>query len=539
MLKFIKAAVATAMVAAVAAGFFGGRYAAIACKIQPAATWYFAAVLALTLVFGRFFCEMLCPLGILQSFVNFIFHRRTKVRRVCTRLPDTPAQRAVRYTVLAVFAALIALGYGALAWSLTPYSIFGKALTLFYPGLALFAAVLVLAAFGKGRIWCNWVCPAGTVFNLLARFSFFKNNIQKGCGNCQRCFGKEKAEAARQRAKEHHQGFTRRETLHGMAVLAATAAAEKTTDGGYAPVSLPGVPEREKPVLPPGALAREFFNAKCVGCGLCEKVCPGHAIVPSLSLKRFGQPELSFSKGYCLTACNYRCAEVCPAGALVKPEGTSRKDIHMGRAVWNRQLCLRTDKVASCTACLRKCPVKAIHLVEGFPVVDAEVCIGCGACEHVCPVRPLPAMTVEGFDRQVKFKPIDDADLLTEMRSLIAEGAAVVTAKNKVITAQAKGHGVKPLLKLLDEGRLAGAVVFDKVIGRAAAAICVSGGAAEVHTLVASEGGVKYLADRGIAITADKVVREIFNRDKTGRCPMESRVEKLESPAEIVEALRK
>jgi len=44
--------------------------------------------------------------------------------------------------------------------------------------------------------------------------------------------------------------------------------------------------------------------------------------------------------------------------------------------------------------------VGAVKIEDGFPSVDPAKCIGCGACEHVCPVRPEPAVFVEGFERQ-------------------------------------------------------------------------------------------------------------------------------------------
>ncbi len=149
--KIAKALIGLAMTAAVAAAFFGAP-TEIACRIQPAATYTFLVVLLLTPIIGRLFCECLCPLGFIQSLVNWILHPRTKVRRVCTRLPESGANQAVRWTILALFAVLVMTGYGAVAWAITPYAIFGKALMLFIPGIAIFGVVVVLAAFSKGRI---------------------------------------------------------------------------------------------------------------------------------------------------------------------------------------------------------------------------------------------------------------------------------------------------------------------------------------------------------------------------------------------------
>ena len=536
--KLIKALVAAAMLACVTAAFFGCD-TDLACRIQPAATIWFLVVLLLTPIVGRLFCECFCPLGIIQSIVNWIFHPKTKVRRVCTRLPESHAQQTVRWAVLAVSVVLAATGFGAIGWLLTPYSIYGKALTLFAPGVAIFAAVVVLAAFGKGRFWCNWLCPVGTLFNILSKKSVCAHKIGPGCANCKACFGTGAAgRPADETGKTDGTSVPRREALKGVAVLAATEAVDKTTDGGYAPVSLPGVPERPAAVLPPGAVDRKVFNVKCVACGLCITNCKGNCLSASTNLKRFGQPEMDFRRGYCLLGCNYSCGHVCPTGALNWIPRLARKNVHMGHAIWKKDLCIRTTDGVECTACSRKCPVGAIHIVEGFPVVDKAVCIGCGACEHVCPARPMPAIFVKGFERQRLVWPIDEGGLLAEMKTLVMSGVSCGAAKDGLIVAQEKGRGIMPIMKLLSDGKLAHALVVDKVVGRAAAAICIVGKAKKVHAMTMSADAASLLKAHGVEASADKTVPKILNRDLTDGCPMEQTVEGLDDPAEMVKALR-
>lgn len=418
--RILKALFALGMLSAVTVGFFCAPYGSPssgdrallgwildpAVRIQPAASWTFLVVLLLTPLLGRFFCETCCPLGILQSLVNRIFHPRRHVRRVCTRLPVTKGQWIVRLAILLVFVALVGLGFGALAWSLTPYSIYGKALTLLAPGVVLFVAILASAPFGQGRLWCNWVCPVGTLFTLLSKKSVCAHKVGPGCSNCRKCFGGASTQTPLSQTPQHPDALTRREAIQGVAVLAAVEAAEKTVDGGYAPVSLPGLPARERPVLPPGAVDVSAFNVKCVACGRCIEACRGGCLKASVSLRRLGQPEMDFRKGPCLSGCGYACAAACPTGALVYPGDLPHKDVHVGYAVWEKDLCIRTTDGVPCTACSRKCPVGAIHIVEGFPVVDKDACIGCGACEHVCPSRPMPAIVVEGLERQRVVRPM-------------------------------------------------------------------------------------------------------------------------------------
>ena len=277
---------------------------------------------------------------------------------------------------------------------------------------------------------------------------------------------------------------------------------------------------------------------KCVACGLCITNCKGNCLSASTNLKRFGQPEMDFRRGYCLLGCNYSCGHVCPTGAINWIPRLARKNVHMGHAIWKKDICIRTTDGVECTACSRKCPVGAIHIVEGFPVVDKAVCIGCGACEHVCPARPMPAIFVKGFERQRLVWPIDEGGLLAEMKTLVMSGVSCVAAKDGVIVAQEKGRGIMPIMKLLSDGKLAHALVVDKVVGRAAAAICIVGKAKKVHAMMMSADAASLLKAHGVEASADKTVPKILNRDLTDGCPMEQTVEGLDDPAEMVKALK-
>ncbi len=545
---------------ATACGAFYGLPTEKVLRIQPAPTLTFLVVLLLTPLVGRFFCDWLCPLGILQSVVHFLTHPKSHVRRVCTRLPETKAQRVVRWSVFVIAVLLIAAGFGALGWAITPYSILGKALVGVVPGIVLAAVVLALATLGHGRIWCNWVCPVGTLFNFLAKGARLPDRIDgpAGCGNCRRCFERRADGAARGKMKETTEAgaargktkddaasscdaVTRRAVIVGAGAIAASdlLAVEKTVDGGFAPISLPGLPDRDVSVLPPGAVDRALFNRLCVGCDLCVKACPEGVIVPSTNWRNFGHPQLDFRKSHCRLACPQKCAAACPAGALRLFENLPRRDLHAGVAVWQKDRCLRATEDVSCTACSRKCPVKAITIVADFPVVNRDICIGCGACEHVCPSRPMPAMVVQGYERQRIVRPMDVADLIAEMKSVILRGeATLVVAKNGVIAARENGRGVQPLLKLFDAAGLRDAVVVDKVIGRAAAAVCVAGGAKQVHGCLMSEEAKAFLEKNGVRVSADTLVPKILNRDRSASCPLEASVAALDDPAKMVEALK-
>jgi ferredoxin len=254
---------------------------------------------------------------------------------------------------------------------------------------------MVLAAIGKGRVWCNWICPAGTLFSALSAKSVCRHKVGEGCANCRACFAKAETSA---KAQDGGNGVTRRDALQGVAVLAAAEAVEKTTDGGFAEVSLPLVPKRPASIMPPGALNRRRFNAKCVACGRCIKACPSGILRQSVALKSFGQPEMFFQNDFCRTACAFKCAKACPVGALVPGEASEKGSCRVGLAHVEKDLCIRTTEGVECVACSRKCPKGAITVVDGLPRVDVKLCVGCGACEHVCAARPEPAIRVSAAD---------------------------------------------------------------------------------------------------------------------------------------------
>lgn len=158
-------------------------------------------------------------------------------------------------------------------------------------------------------------------------------------------------------------------------------------------------------VLPPGAGSLERFLDICTGCQMCVANCPTHVLQPSylqLGLKGFMKPRMDFATKYCLYDC-HRCAEVCPTGAISRMPITAERDtvgitkdttrIAVARFYVCRCLVAREDM--DCGACTEHCPTKALYTVpyigrdgqeHRLPRLDPSLCIGCGACEHACPV---------------------------------------------------------------------------------------------------------------------------------------------------------
>lgn len=162
--------------------------------------------------------------------------------------------------------------------------------------------------------------------------------------------------------------------------------------------------ERQTAIVPPGAQSAQMLGARCTGCQLCVSACPNQVLRASDMGSGMLQPTLSFERGYCRVNC-VTCSEVCPAGAIRAVTPAVKSSMQIGRAVIVLESCITvTDKVA-CTACAKICPPRVINLVgpddaPKKPVVDAERCTGCGACEYVCPARPFAAIHVEGVAEQ-------------------------------------------------------------------------------------------------------------------------------------------
>lgn len=180
---------------------------------------------------------------------------------------------------------------------------------------------------------------------------------------------------------------------------------DKKRDGGFADVLPKKAPNRKTPITPFGSESVEKFYKHCTACQLCVTVCPNNVLRPSSRLEHLMQPEMSFEKGYCRPEC-VKCSEVCPAGAILKITPEEKTEWKVGTAGVDYDLCVVNRDGVSCGNCARHCPVGAIRMVKKnpedeksprIPSVNEEKCIGCGACENLCPSRPISAITVNGY----------------------------------------------------------------------------------------------------------------------------------------------
>ena len=413
-------------------------------------------LVALTLLVGRVYCSVICPLGVMQDVISWISGRRKKKK---SRFSYSSEKRWLRYGILVVFVALLIAGLVPIAALIAPYSSYGSMVRSgVSPSLSpvaivaavSFVVVAILAWIG-GRTYCNTVCPVGTVLGFFSRFALFRPMIDTSkCNNCKLCSKKCKASCID--AKNHRIDYSRcvacmdciytckhgaislppgpspkergvdtpggdkagdemrRTFLTLSATLAATSlikAQEKKVDGGLAAIEAKQKPNRNTPLVPPGAKSMRHFAQHCTACQLCVSECPNNVLRPSTNLETLMQPEMSYEDGYCRPECT-RCSEVCPAGAIRPITVAEKSSTRIGHAVWIRKNCLPVADGVECGNCARHCPSGAILMVHmdanddespKIPVIDTERCIGCGACENLCPARPFSAIYVEGHER--------------------------------------------------------------------------------------------------------------------------------------------
>ena len=445
-------------------------------------------VVTLTLLMGRIYCSVICPLGVMQDAIAWLRRKKNKYNY-------SPAKNTLRYTMLVLACAALAINVAWLAGLIFPYSTYGRIVStcvaplykLANNGLAAIAehygsyafyevdvwlksitalivalltwGIIAVLAWKNGRTWCNTICPVGTLLGLISKQARFKMVIDTDkCKNCHKCernckaacidldthsvdysrcvvcgncledckFDALKFTAAPVPSKGgvNAEASGRRAALTSIALLAGTAIAKaqakvepKTTDGGFADIIKKEKPKREKLITPPGSLSIRNLRTHCTACQLCIDACPNNVLRPSSSLDRFMQ------RGYCRPECT-RCSEVCPTSAIKPVTVEERTAIQVGHAVWTRDLCVPVKDGKPCGLCARKCPAQAIQMVplqagvhqDGWrwrdaenneiprekvlliPVVNEEKCIGCGACENLCPSSPISAIYVEGHE---------------------------------------------------------------------------------------------------------------------------------------------
>jgi MauM/NapG family ferredoxin protein len=332
---------------------------------------------------------------------------------------------------------------------------------LFYgsTGIGILFLLIFAGAYWDRRFWCQYICPSGAFFGLLSRYALLRRKISTTkCGGCSLCVKKCPTRAINHDdhrktsvaecilcgecvgVKKDCSLFTmkksadftgktvgadigRRQVILGVAagalllpLLKANAMGKRDNTGRL--------------VRPPGAVPEDLFSARCLACGQCMKVCPTNAIQPCTlddGLQRLSTPKIVPRIGACEEKC-HACGNVCPTEALRKLPYEEKRFAKIGTAVIDKNRCLAWEQNKECLVCDEVCPYHAIdpkvlQTSRGMfkvPVVDADLCMGCGMCEQRCPIFDTAAIVVYKFgeNRRLKGPYMSEAQkqMVTEKR---------------------------------------------------------------------------------------------------------------------------
>ena len=441
-------------------------------NIRTVAAIGFLVILAITLITGRTYCSFLCPLGIGQDLFSRIGGRfRRKFRRYGYKRPFT----VVRYSLLAVTLIVTVIWGIYMLTLLDPYSIFGRFMTFFAKPAALlinnllsgllirfdiytlshvpvkafnllvysvplFFLILVGGlSLAKGRLYCNMICPVGTLLGLISKISILRIKFdESSCTRCGRCslqcksscidFLNHDIDISRCvtcfncinicqdkaisyglvsiKKSEHKTDEDKRKLIIGSVLLFFGLSERAKGQEKIIPKPQRNSTVKENrtyPVCPPGGVSINEFNKNCTACSLCISACPNNVLQPALmqyGISGLMQPVMDYHKSFCTYNCTI-CTEICPTFALKPLLLEAKKLTQLGKVVFIKDNCIVKTEKTACGVCSESCPTKAVYMIpyEGnllIPEVNTDICIGCGHCEYSCPTVPYKAIFVDG-----------------------------------------------------------------------------------------------------------------------------------------------
>ncbi len=320
----------------------------------------------------RWFCRYICPTGLCLSYASKIKH---PYRQKITNIP-----KIGHWVVLLTLVGSV-IGYPILLF-LDPLAIFSASVNVFYIDMrnGLFWTAFILPVFFLLNliwtdVWCSRVCP------LDATHSFFAT-LNKWL------FYKKEQIPTKNKTKII---FSRRSAFK---FLGGTAWATFI-------LKFYGKMNKEQVIRPPNISNEANFISSCIRCGNCINACPTNIIYPEhgkSGIEGFLAPALNFDNKYCLKECN-KCSQVCPSNAIAPFSLKEKMNIKIGIAKVKHEDCLLLEGL-DCGICITACQYKALDTEMNDDLVyvikvDETKCVGCGACESICPTEKPRAIKVK------------------------------------------------------------------------------------------------------------------------------------------------
>ena len=393
-----------------------------------------AVVLAIGVIFPRWFCGYVCPLGTLIDLFDWGIGRRIKRFRVTTRgwwvhlrfyLLTGVLVAAVCGVLLSGFVAAVALLTRGMLYTLAPLQLgllrgwdhvpsmnVGQ-----YVSIALFLGILGLGLL-RPRFWCVYLCPSGALLSVASMLSPIGRKVQSTCTQCGRCLHVCSFDAIAPDYLTHLSRcttckscqrvcpqksiqFVRRWGTSKQAVsLPAAAVQPAVTRRGFffgligatgagIGVATGLAHERDgqidsHPVRPPGSVPEARFRRQCIRCGQCIKVCPSNVLQPAsfeMGLDGLWTPTLAPDFAGCEPSCS-NCGQVCPTGAIRKLPLAEKRAARVALAVIDTSTCLPHCGKAACGWCFSACAAAGYDAIEyvrvgmeydgrGMPIADS------------------------------------------------------------------------------------------------------------------------------------------------------------------------
>lgn len=408
--------------------FIASWIPALAARVLFASLALTAILVVLTLWKGRVFCGWACPLGSTLDALNWLVKVPARFR----------GARAVKYHLALFLFGAAALG-AAVGYLLDPI-VWASRINMMFafgrvdvPALVVVGGLVLLVHLVVGkRFFCRVLCPLGALLGVLTKRGAQIERTADGCTNCGRCAdvcsigaGGPKPEdydpaeciqcrectsvcpagalEIKRRVSPRLQDLfdaPRRRYLASLGVgLASGLLFQRLGEGTSEAAAL----------RPPGAHKEPTFSRLCIRCGACVRACPSGTLKPctdEMGPASFQTPILVARQGGCEYDCN-ACGSVCPTGAIQDLPLEKKQTWKVGKAKIDLQKCRVSREKTPCLVCYAACPVFAIKLVKTkyrtasgdpilMPVVNEDLCTGCGLCEYRCPVSGEAAIRIEG-----------------------------------------------------------------------------------------------------------------------------------------------
>lgn len=402
-------------------------------------------IVVLTLICGRIYCSVICPLGVMQDLLARLNRKKNKFRY-------HGEIKWLRYLMWVLFVIAIIAGMGSFVALLAPYSAYGRIVqTILQPiyiginnGLAAIASHygsyafysrevwlrslptlliavctfvgLLMTAFSRGRLYCNSICPVGTTLSFFSRFSFLQIQFDKDkCRQCGKCEKNCKAECI---DVKHMTVDASRCVVCGNCLEQCAFDALHYESRLHRPKAHPKdttpTDESRRAFLTGSAIAlgtlatAEAQNRVDGGLAVIEQKQAPHRLTPltppgSLSAKNMQQR---------CTGCQL-CVSECPNDVL-RPS-TDLFHLMQPTMSFERGYCR-----PECTRCASVCPAGAIQPITkeekagtqiGHAVWEPWNCLpatdgtSCGNCQRHCPTGAIQMVPLKANDPQSPLVP--------------------------------------------------------------------------------------------------------------------------------------